>query len=386
MARRRAAHEKWPKEIRTLVRDLANQDTPPKQHHLVPSSYLEAWQDPDVLRVSVLDEKRSFVTSAKKAAREAQFYRVESPDLDPDLMPPLLVEALLGQVEGAARPIQEKLRSEPGSVTPDEKFAFTQFLAFQATRGVATRRQLEYLSNEYYRLTYGELDDESIRSHLTEMGIAATADSVAESRDFIDGLNDGSITVRPQQATLVAEALSHAEVLAEHLFNRVWVVYQTANVLLTTDEPVLPLDGPGSDRRQRGGVASAGVVCMPLSPNRLLVMVRPDLATIHCSGVGPIAQWSTQPLDVVETTEVNRELLAHAYRWSFERPSKQISLGLQIPAEAQRYRIEQFGPAVEVGDETQALIRFFSPNRWYSADLVPPWPVDRWWPHAATMG
>lgn len=238
MARRRRSNLKWPPELRRLARDLASQETPPKQHHLVPASYLKAWEEPDVLKVTVLDEQRSFVTTAHKAARESQFYRMESDDLDPELMPPLLIEALLAQVEGDAGPVLQKLRDRPMALTADEKFTLCQFLAFQATRGVATRRQLAFLSNEYFRITYGGLSDDGIRDQLLQIGQIPSDDDVARSREFVDGLNDGSITVQPQQAALVAQSLQHAETVGEHMFNRVWVVYETANILLTTDEQV----------------------------------------------------------------------------------------------------------------------------------------------------
>ena len=57
------------------------QGTPPRKHHIVPSSYLARWAEDDRIRVTETDTKRTRTESPKQAERITDFYRIESPDI-----------------------------------------------------------------------------------------------------------------------------------------------------------------------------------------------------------------------------------------------------------------------------------------------------------------
>ncbi|MGY6653620.1 DUF4238 domain-containing protein [Amycolatopsis sp. TRM77291] len=153
--------------------------------------------------------------------------------------------------------------------------------------------------------------------------------------------------------------------MAEYLYARNWVVYRTPPVLLTCDEPVVLIGGPGQPRAERPGVTTAGVVVFPLAPDAVLVMFRPD-----------IAPRGAHELDHTEAADVNLEILANASRWAFERPSRNTARHRQIPPSAAPTEIERIGLD---SDADKEIIRTYRPNRWANTELQPDWPVPRWW-------
>lgn len=89
----------------------------PRQHHIVPSSYLAGFttSGTNVGKLHVYDfvEKRHYRTSAKKACRERDYYRIYEPGEDQNL-----VENLMAQVEsGAAQVLQEVKRNNRANAT-----------------------------------------------------------------------------------------------------------------------------------------------------------------------------------------------------------------------------------------------------------------------------
>src|SRR4051794_14293374 len=111
MGRRRSV----PTELRALL-DRARRNegaSEPRKHHVVPASYLARWTDGAQIRVTDLDAGLSYTTSPFKAARITDFYRMDSEDLDAQEVPPLLLETMLGDIEGAAKEIVDDLVQQP---------------------------------------------------------------------------------------------------------------------------------------------------------------------------------------------------------------------------------------------------------------------------------
>lgn len=350
-----------------------------RKHHLVPASYLRRWASNNIIRVTDLREDRTYVTAPERAARKTDFYRAEAEGIDPHEIPPLLFETLLSDVEKWGKDaIDEFLRGQR-QFDPELGAQFAWFLAFQLTRGTAQRREMRFMANEIFKLRYANLTDDGIRRLLMERGKEPTPAAVADMRHFLDRLRDGSITVMPPEAALVGYTGQSAAEVGKYLMARRWIVCRTPPFLVTCDEPVVPVGGPGCRRDERAGVATAGMIFFPLSPDRLLVLMRNDLAAAN--GISPYQDGSVlyTDLDYAETVGVCREIVMNASRWAFERPQSSVASRFEIPTLHEPAGIETVG-RIQEGDKEGTLLRTFRVSRWAHRYAPSPWPLDRWWP------
>ncbi|WP_083911830.1 DUF4238 domain-containing protein [Nocardia takedensis] len=349
--------------------------SPPRKHHLVPGSYLQRWAEPDgkgrsEVRVTEVDEHRSYCVAPKKAARETDFYRLEHPDIDPDTLPPLLFETYLSKIEGhAVQAIDGLIRHGDTRELGAETFVlFAMYLGLTATRGREFRTRAHQILTDGYKLLYADVSDKTIVQKLRDHGMEPTDELIAQHRAFLDGLQTGEIVARIEDAQLVLQSAEMAEDVAERFVHREWLVYETPPILVTCDEPVVRVAGPGAPRGERSGVESSGAVLFPLDPSHLLVMFHPDMAPR-----GPLV------LDHTETAEINQEIIAGSTRWAFERPRRKVAERLTVPPlppEAMKTE----GPLAQVEGAKGDLYRQYAPTRWQDDPHAPPWPVARWWP------
>ena len=202
---------------------------------------------------------------------------------------------------------------------------------------------------------------------LIDHGVDPTVEAMAEHRKFIDALSTGDWKFQFATASLVQQSGVMAEGLTDVLMAREWAVYRTPPVLLTSDEPVVPVGGPRAVRNERGGVEAGGVVLFPLAPNALLVMFGP--------GARRRPPWE---LSHTETVEVNREILAHVSRWAFERPGRRFAVSVQVPPHPTKFLRREEQPLA--ADDTGAdPFVYRKRTRWASISHPPSWPVARWW-------
>jgi hypothetical protein len=360
-----------PPEFRRLLEQARRnaEGAEPRKHHLVPASYLHRWAEESKVRVTVVDEHRSYLSSPEKAARETDFYRIEHPDVDAEQVPPLLFETMLSQIEGNAKTvIDELIKYRDARVLDPESLAlFAWHLALTITRGKAFRAEQQEMLTDFYRLQYAKITDDGIKARLRKHGLDPTSENIALHREFLDDLQSGEVLVQKPDAAVIASSGQMAAILGEHLFQRSWMIYEAPPILVTCDEPVITVGGPGSPRSERGGVESAGVVMYPLDPSNLLVLFHTEMRPM-----GPPA------LNHVETAEINREILAGASRWAFERPSRNIAKGLRVPPPPEKPFMRE-GPFPKDDGAESEVYRFFKPTRWRDDAWTPPWPVMRWW-------
>jgi hypothetical protein len=237
-------------------------------------------------------------------------------------------------------------------------------MALQHTRGHSFREGQRKLANYYVKLQYERVTDEGIRYLLRERGMAVTDDTVAAFRQDIDDLQRGDLWVQPQDAAVIGQAVRATDLVSEYLLYREWLVYRTPPILVTCDEPITIIGGPGLPRTERAGMANAGVIVFPLTPGALLVMPRPDLVGVRGG-----------ELDHVETAELNREIVAQAARWAFERPSRQVTKRMEVPPAPEPTILERGVGRTKRGEN----FRIYKPTRWVNTDIPPPWPVAKWW-------
>jgi hypothetical protein len=352
--------------VNRLVEQARNMEgsSEPRKHHVVPASYLDRWSvDGRILQTDV-NTGKAFPVSPRKAARDTDFYRVESEDLDRDLVPPLLFEKMLAEVEGAAVPaFDAAIDMDWIRFNRDAAVCLASFVAFQLARGHRYRARIQAIVNSGFVEMYRDVTEDGMRDHL---GGTPHEDELKSAMSFVDELKTGGITVGQQQAAAVWQIGEAAQRCLPILLSRRWHVVSTGSELITTDEPVLLLAGPGWPRGQQPGLHTALIIAMPLSPNRLLVLASPDLVD---SG-----QYDA-PLNGFETDQINLELLANAHRWQFSTPSRRSALPL-LPPPVPPWILER-GISI-AGEPGQELLHGFSPNRWLYADSTP-WPVERWW-------
>lgn len=340
----------------------AAQNSAPRKHHLVPNSYLSRWAEDDKIRVTRVDDQYSYLAPPRKAARETDYYLLESPDVDPEEVPPLLMEVMFGEVEGLAKAaIDQMLETGSAHLGPEQAAEFAWFLGFQATRGHAYRRTQAHLMNELFRLKYGKVTDEGLRQLLSKRGQPGDDADVAAARRFIDELNAGTMRVTQQQTAMAAQSAKSAYDVGQQFLNRHWQIFTAPPILITCDEPVVLIGGPGHRRGERGGFASVGVVVFPLAPNAVLAMFRDDLR--------PAEPWE---LAHAEVAELNREILAASARWAFERPARHFTQKVMVPPAPDPAAFEEFE------SDGRQILRAYTPTRWAGPD-APDWPVRRWW-------
>lgn len=312
-----------------------------------------------------VDDRHSYLATPAKAARETDYYRVESEDIDPVEVPPLVFETMLGTAEGfGKRGIDELLVKHPSKINPELMMGFVWYLAFQLTRGEAFRRQQRHATADFFRMTTKDLTDQQLNAAL---GRELTVTEMAEIRGFVDQIQAGTRMVQPQTAAILGSAATTASELCRHILFREWQVFRTPNVLVTCDEPVVLLGGPERSRAERAGVESAAVVLFPLAPNALLALFRKGTTVVP-----PFE------LDHAETAEVNREIIANATRWAFERSSRKATVALTVPPLPTEATATE-GPLPDLAAPGQTIYRVYRPSRWANADQVPERPVARWW-------
>jgi len=340
-----------------------------RKQHIVPRSYLSRWSENDQIRVTETSTPKSFVTSPAKAIRETDFYRAESPDIDPDMIPPLFFEKALGELEGRAQPAFEVLISgDPRDLNPRQALDMGNYLGVQSTRGRSVRTQIQQASNAALSFWLDSMPDHQISQMLKSKGTEATPESVANARIAIDALSQGKIVASPQKPELIARAMEMGLKLWPYFLARRWRVYHTNLDLITCDEPVVMIGGPGSDRRRVAGHATARAAIFPLDPHHLLAMFHPDLR-LDESVLRP-------DLDPSELGEINREVAANSHKWCMERPTKHQTESISLPISSKLTTTRTFKVPKSQNDQALELSRS---TRWASSPTPPPWPIRRWW-------
>jgi hypothetical protein len=358
-------NEGW---VRESARSL--EANAPRKHHVVPGSYLRRWEHDGGLWVSDRVASKTYRGRANKIARETDFYRLDSDQVDGHKVPPLVAEFLLSQIEGAAVGAIDALVDADGIVDDSnlDRFNATNFIAMQALRGRRARTGHESLTAGFHRyVSQFGLDPGAVRAQYDgEM----SDEMVASIIGINEQVSSGDAQVLPTQVSSIALAFEMLESFGEEIFTRRWVVYTSDAPLLTTDEPVVALGGRFIDRGSVPGPAIAGVMMLALDPCHLLAMFHRDML------LSPRAVVPT--LSAVETDEVNIEIAAHAHRLIVSSGRKKSPDRLpSLPPLVPPSQVEDPVP-IRNSDENAELIAFFQPSPWlYVPDQ--PLPVARWW-------
>jgi hypothetical protein len=357
--------------------ETARRNTGPRKHHLVPASYLARWATPTSrVRVLDIDSGQTYLATPSNAARQTDFYLATSEDLDPEEVPPMLFETMLSRVEGPATGAIDELVEMPATITAQTRYDLATFMAFQFVRGDRTRAALAAQAHEVAKLHSLTMTEARVKQAIQRRGEEPTAEAIRLGLEALQALRDDEIILRPQDAQLVWIGFAIAQQLADTLYHRAWIVASTHASLVTTDEPVLPVAGPGWwNRAQSCGVVPAGVVVFPLAPDRVLLAVRRDIALSRGLPLAP-NRIAVDELGLVETFEICQELLMSANRWAFERAERRLLDHIPVPAKPEPISTETYQEV----DGTSELVRQFSYTRMRNSPFKPDWPLWRLWP------
>lgn len=357
-------------EIAAIIAAAATQTAngkEPRKHHLVPRMYLDRWAENDKIRVTHIDEepRRSYTPNPDKAARETDFYRV-----DPDFVvggSPITFETYLSTIEGNAKPVIDELQTkQPHELTEKQVSDLIHFLGHQCTRGRSYREQLRTIVGHGTLLMLGDTDDDLVWA-LKRAGVKSPTDEqIAGQREFRDRLRKNPSMLSIGQSAEVYNAGQSAQSMTGVFYMRQAVVYPTPPRLVTCDDPVIEVYEDMS--RPALGLWGAPFIVFPLSPTRVLVLVRHDI---------PVMLEPGTELTVRETNELNSLILGNADRLAFERPSGSLSQKLFMPSKPQPVRMENLGAIDSNGSE---LLKLSRPRRWQGEAQAPVRPVARWWP------
>ena len=293
-----------------------------RKHHLVPEFYLKHWADDGKIRVTNVDEGKSWVTTPNKAAFETDYYRIDSPEIDPQEVPPLLFETALSKIEQWGAEYIKALIVDPNTKIDDEqRVLFSLYMAMQYVRGRHFRAVARASATDYFKLKYGQLTQRGMRNLLQERGLEVNDENIARIRRFSNDLDSGDFTLGPSKASLLGISGQMVSNIGRYLFERGWHVYLVPPILVTCDEPVIPVPGPPHPRSERGGVADAGVVLFPLTPSLLLAMFDDENAS-------PRRPYTLGHADLAE---INREIVGASSAYAFERPSRRTAAALEVP-------------------------------------------------------
>ena len=126
-------HQKALRDLLEEARQSGDSLSAQRRHHIVPAFYLKHWADNGKLLVTNVDEGRSWPATPRRAATESDYYRIESPDLDPDEIPPLLFEVTLSRVERWGADFIDAAIADHDTLLrcEEQRVLFSVYMAFQ---------------------------------------------------------------------------------------------------------------------------------------------------------------------------------------------------------------------------------------------------------------
>jgi hypothetical protein len=255
--------------------------TEARKHHIIPAFYLAGFtltgSATGRLHVLHYPTGRRYISTPRKACRETDFYRVEEPGADPNL-----VENLLAWHEGVVAPFVHHIATT-GTVTGrgqvGEALALAASIAARSRRG---RHQLKVAlaSRLAMRLRRGEvLEDDWERLRAAELRNGATPEEVPSYREAIHRLLDGTWFPRAPAILTVGLIPEAQDALLKSLQRRPWELHVTDAAsnggFICSDSPLVwgNLDEAIAGRQQ--SLESVDIeVTFPVSRNAALVSYR----------------------------------------------------------------------------------------------------------------
>lgn len=326
-----------------------------RKHHYVPQMYLDRWAVNGLVQPVQVDSGQMHRPQPPhEVAHEKNFYSL--PSTVSTMSTPLKwIEKHLSRIEGTcARHLGELEKWGAGVVSdPALKSDLAVFLGLQITRTVSSRERA---------LVLVKGPDAAKREYLELLGL--------DSAEIDESMNNRQPDPKHEALDLMLKDVQNVTARGLHL--REWALYRTASPLVTCDDPVVLLAGPGKSRTSAQVVGSSAVALYPLNPRQGLVMLAPGL---HHRG--------PYLLDAAETAALNVEIVAAATKTTFERPGDDIAAGITVPPWPERDELDDETVAqLSAREALKVLLDAVTPRtRWTDSAAAPAWPVPRWYGH-----
>lgn len=259
------------------------------------------------------------------------------------------VESFFSIVEKHAAPPLDRLRSDPSSISPEDRFTIAFFLAFQESRTPAGLIRSERMRRATFELKASmdlsslEAFREAFKCDLTE---SMSLDELESMRKRMQKqLLDGEVGFESPRTGALVQILEGATEIAELIYSLDWIVLTAEEAeFITSDRPISMVDhAPPHPWSGNAWSSSADALSFyPLSPTRGLFMMPGDhdlsIATSEPSQVRRLnlmtygwAERFVYGTSQEVVSRVRQQARDHPAEVANPRPPKQV---LYFPAEA----------------------------------------------------
>lgn len=244
------------------------------RHHVLPQFYMAGFSDSrNFIRQVDRDTGHARTQHIRKTLSEKDYFTVVTHDMEADGRLESFLSHLEGATAGVVRGLTHPLlRVWP--VTPDLREILALFVAFQFVRGRKARRAFEMFADLAERAHWSGITRENAAQVLKGKGAEPTKENIEQLLAWADQM-EGSEFIPSTNDHLEFMSKFPFEVASRLRARPMRLVRWDSPVLITSDEPVMLVNGPERLADHRMGLSTADEVWVPLSPQHLLIFDRP---------------------------------------------------------------------------------------------------------------
>lgn len=283
----------------------------PKRHHYVPAFYLASFtrlrKRDDQFAVYDRDKNEFRTQTPDGSAHQRFYYATEGKLGERDLS----IERFLGELEGASKPLIDKLENEV-AIGDDERGTLALFFALLHTRVPQFERSLNEMADltqkTINRIRYPTVEE--VRVAMREIDRERPFPSSATPEEAFEMLTGDEFTFAPHRNDAIRMMLRMAIEIGEVFNQFTWHIVHTEpdSQFLTIDAPVVLLPPPEWTGERGYGFVTPGTMTMiPLTARCALFMENAGAAMDH----------RVMPDEGVHIN--NRAMVSHSERYVFGR-------------------------------------------------------------------
>lgn len=296
------------------------------RQHYIPRFYLARFANTqEQIRQVDRQSRKSVVANVKNCGAERDFNTYVNTDGKLDGRLEQLLTAIEDEAAPAIREACNPLVQFP--LRPQVRSAICNLVAFQKSRGRATRRTVEALGDTMQKFTLRGLDRDAVIERLTVDGVKPQRANVDAAMAMIAELDQFEFVPDPNEhlALIGTSALRIYQIL---LARPMFIAEFADRVLFTCDEPV-SLYRYKPDPLSGVGFLNADEIWFPLDPRRVLIFAKPGLSLTE-------RRFHAEP----QSARTINAMTAHnAYQYLFAHPDQSDS-EIEVPEAAPLFKID----------------------------------------------